>query len=80
MRQQGHFGGRERTQVQTLIADLDRIAQILDADIEFQEREAGVADLTCSEYPVPARALRARRDNLSETISALQSSLAKTGD
>lgn len=65
-----HF--RERTQVRTLIADLQRIIDILDADIELEEQQAGVTDLARREYPVLARALRARRDNLSETISGLR--------
>lgn len=81
MKHQGQFKRsdhfRERTQVRTLIADLQRIVYILDAEIEFEERQAGVTDLARPEYPVLARELRARRDNLSGTISGLQSSLAK---
>lgn len=69
-----HF--RERRQVQTLIADLQRIVDILDADIGFEEQQVGVTDLASPEYPM-ARALRARRDNLSATICDLLSSLSK---
>jgi hypothetical protein len=76
MKHQGQFKRsdhfRERTQVRTLIADLQRIVDILDADIEFEEQQAGVTDLARPDYPVRARELRARRDNLSGTISGLR--------
>ena len=76
MKHQGHFkradAVREAVQTATLIADLNRIVAILDVDIASEEQQAGVADLTRSEYPVLARALRARRDNLLETIGELR--------
>ena len=79
MRHQGHLKSteqlREATQARTLIADLSRIVEILNVDIASEEQAAGVADLAHSEYPVLARALRARRDNLLDTISALQQRL-----
>jgi hypothetical protein len=66
---------REATQARTLIADLSRIVDMLNLDIASREEEAGVTDLTRPEYPVLARALRARRDNLLETISVLRQRL-----
>ena len=66
---------REATRARTLIADLSRIVDMLNLDIASREEEAGVTDLTRPEYPVLARALRARRDNLLETISALRQRL-----
>ena len=70
MKQQGHRKRtgelREAMQTRTLIADISRI------DIVSEEEAAGVADLARSDYPTLARDLRARRDNLLETIAALR--------
>ena len=79
MKHQGHLKRteqlREATQARTLIADLSRIVEILNVDIASEEQAAGTAVLARSEYPAYARALRARRDNLLDTISALQQCL-----
>ena len=76
MKHQGHFARavhlREATQTRSLIADLDPIVDILNGDISAEEQAAGVTDLKRPEYPIFARALRARRDNLMETIAALR--------
>ena len=79
MKQQVHFkraaADREATQTRTLIADLYRIVAILDADIAAEEEQVGVVDLTRPEYPLLARKLRARRDNLLETVGQLRQRL-----
>jgi len=76
MKHQRHLGSlnavREATQVTNLIADLSRIVDLLNADIAAREQEAGVTDPARPEYPGLARELRARRDNLLETIDALR--------
>jgi hypothetical protein len=81
MKHQRHYESvnavRQATQVRILIADLSRIVDILNVDIVSREQEAGVTDVARSEYPVLARALRARRDNLLETISALRQRLVQ---
>ena len=66
---------REATQARTLIADLSRIVEILNDEIATEEQATGVTDPAGCEYPVLAKALRARRDNLLDTISALQQRL-----
>ena len=80
MKDQRHFGNatvsREAAQTRTLIADLDRIVQIIDGEITSQEEAARVFDHSQIEYPVLARALAARRDNLRQTIAALEQRLA----
>jgi septation ring formation regulator EzrA len=82
MKHQYHFESlnvwREATQTKTLIADIDRIVQILNADIAAEEEQAGIFDCSRPEYPVLARALAARRDNLKETIAALEQRLELT--
>jgi hypothetical protein len=75
MKQQRHLGiitpTREVTQARALITDLHRLVDLLNVDIDCREQEAGVTDLAQPEYPAVARTMRARRDNLLETISAL---------
>lgn len=80
MKQQRHFenatASREAVQTRRLIADLDRIVQIIDSDITSQEEQARVFDRSQVEYPMLARTLAARRDNLRHTIAALERRLA----
>jgi septation ring formation regulator EzrA len=59
-----------------LIADIERIVQILDGDIAAEEEKAGVFDPSQAGYPSLARTLAARRDNLRETIAALERRLS----
>jgi len=66
---------KEVTQTRRLIADINRIVQILDSDIAAEEQQAGVFDPCHAEYPVLARTLAARRDNLRHTIAALEERL-----
>ena len=51
--------------------------EILTADIEHEEARAGVRDLSDPAYPVLARSLRARRENIGATIALLEPSGAK---
>ena len=80
MKQQRHFEyrtpSREAMQTRTLIADIDRVVQILNSDIAAEEEQAGVFDRSLAEYPMVARTLAARRDNLKGTIAALERRLA----
>jgi hypothetical protein len=75
MKHQRHFettASREAAQTRTLIADLNRIVQILNGDIAAEEERAGVFDPFQAEYPMIARGLATRRDNLADTIAALE--------
>jgi hypothetical protein len=69
---------REKVKTRALINDLVRIVQILNDAIKAEEELVGVFDPLQAEYPMHARKLAARRDNLIETIAAL-SSRKKTG-
>jgi hypothetical protein len=64
---------QEAARTESLIADLDRIVQILNSDIAEQQVKA--ADRSRSALPSLAKALVARRDNLIGTITALQQRL-----
>jgi hypothetical protein len=66
---------REAAQIRTLISDLDRTAQILNCDIATEEARLGVSDHSDAAYPVIARTLAARRDNLRVTIATLEERL-----
>ena len=61
-----------RLQIATLIGSLSRSADLLTVDIEHEETQAGVRDLSDPTYPVLAQSLRARRDNIRATIAMLE--------
>jgi hypothetical protein len=66
-----------RHEVQMLIADLGRRVQLLDADIQDEEKRTGIFDASNVCYTTLARNLRARRNNLLVTITMLQSQLVE---
>jgi len=76
MKHECHFDRRspshEALQTRILIADINRVVQILDSDIAAEEQQAGVFDHRQAEYPMLARTLTTRRDNLKDTIAALE--------
>ena len=80
MKHQRHFGSaipaREALQTKTFIADISRIVRILDSDIAAEEEHARVYDRSQVKYPLLARTMATRRDNLVNTISALERRLA----
>jgi hypothetical protein len=67
---------REVAQISGLISDLERIVRIIDLDIAAQEQDARVFDPSRAAYPIAARMLRVRRDNLANTIASLEGRLA----
>jgi hypothetical protein len=81
MKHQRHFGSasdvsfREVARISALISDLDRVVRILDSDIATEGERVGVSDPFDPNYPIFARTLTARRDNLKDTIAALEKRL-----
>jgi hypothetical protein len=67
---------REDSTIRTLMDDLDRTRQVVECDITTEEERAGIFDRTDARYPVLARVLAMRRDNLKVTIAALTYRLA----
>jgi hypothetical protein len=59
-----------------MIGDIDRVVRILDCDIATEEERARISDRSDAAYPMLARTLAARRDNLRDTIAALNQRLA----
>jgi hypothetical protein len=85
MKHQRHFDPtdvalRDVEQISGLIGDLDRVVRILDCDIATEEERAGVSDPFNGAYPVLARSLTARRENLKRTMAALERRLASRPD
>ena len=64
--------GANPFQIAILIGDLSRSLAFLTADIEHEEERTGVRELADPAYPVLARRLRARRDNIGATIASLE--------
>jgi hypothetical protein len=56
--------------------DLDRTLQLIEYDIAAEEERAEIFDRSDGKYPVLAKALVTRRDNLKITIVALAQQLA----
>jgi hypothetical protein len=85
MKHQRHFDPsdsalREASQIATLIGDLDRLVRILECDAATEEQRARVFDPHDPAYPVLARSLVARRENIKNTIAALERRLADRPD
>ena len=80
MKHERHFDTAEAAQheavkIRKMIVDFDRTVQLLDCDITTEEQRAGTSDRSASAYPL-ARMLGARRDNLMDTIAALEQRLS----
>ena len=82
MKRQRHFdtgeaAQREAAQIWKMIVDLDRSVQLLNCDIMTEEERTRISDRSNAAYPILARMLAARRDNLKDTITALEQRLSK---
>ncbi|WP_454628668.1 hypothetical protein [Bradyrhizobium cenepequi] len=63
--------------IQTMLEDLQRSVRILDCDIATEEAIGGIGDAADPRYPLLARTLVTRRDNLKSTIRALKERLGQ---
>ncbi|MDZ5697926.1 flagellar export protein FliJ [Chelativorans sp. M5D2P16] len=68
---------RRITQLDTMIAEFDRMAAELDAQITAEEGKAGITDQNHFAYPTFAKAARLRRDNLRDSQSELSQQKAQ---
>jgi septation ring formation regulator EzrA len=77
-----HFGNASHTAAQeaellkTMIADLNRAVQIFEFDRAAEEERSQISDPKNAEYPMLARTIVARRDNIVATIDVLETRLA----
>ena len=69
---------RPTMKLRALVTDLQLRVRVLDTDIHDEEQRTGISDVANVAYPILARNLRARRDNLLATIGVLESHLAET--
>ena len=63
---------REVAVISKILADLARTVQLIESDIAAEEARAGVSNRSDVKYPILARTLVERRDNLRMTIAALE--------
>jgi hypothetical protein len=63
---------REIAVLSKILADLVRTVQLIESDIAAEEERARVSDRSDVKYPVLARTLIGRRDNLRVTIATLE--------
>ncbi len=81
MRHQRHFemanatALREAAVIRNMMDDLERTVRLLDCDIATEEERVRVSDRSNAAYPILARTLAARRNNLGGTIRALEQRL-----
>ena len=62
---------RKLSQIETMVAEFERMATELDREIASEEARAGIADRTHFAYPTYARAALQRRDNLIQSADEL---------
>ena len=55
---------RKVAQIETMIAEFERMAGDLEVQISAEEKKAGITDINHFAYPTFAKAARLRRDNL----------------
>ena len=70
----------DRLRIATLMGSLSRSVELLTVDIEHEETRAGVRNLSNPAYPVLARSLRVRRDNIKATIGSLEARAGRTSN
>jgi hypothetical protein len=68
---------REIANLQAAITDLERVVLALQLNIDAELESAGVRDPSHFGYPIVARTLALRRDNLKVTVAVLSTRLAE---
>jgi len=66
---------RQVAQIEAMIAEFERMARDLDAEIEAEQQRAGITDVAHYAYPIYARAARQRRDNLQRSADEMRAQL-----
>lgn len=63
---------RQLKQLQSMMAEFDRMAKDLENQIVFEEKKSGITDPAHFAYPTFAKAARLRAENLQESIRELK--------
>ena len=66
---------RKVAQIESMIAEFDRIAAELDREIKVEQERAGIHDPTHFAYPTYAKAAIGRRENLRRSANELKAQL-----
>jgi flagellar protein FliJ len=66
---------RQVVQLETMIAEFERMAKELDNQIQTEQNRTGIKDVTHFAYPTFAKAAMARRDNLVSSAADLKGQL-----
>lgn len=66
---------RRLSQIESMIAEFDRMSAELDREIRTEEERAGISDPAHFAYPTYARAAAQRRDNLRRSSDELRGQL-----
>ena len=66
---------RRVTQIETMMADFERMAVDLDREIAAEDKKTGISDPNHFAYPTYAKAATQRRDNLRRSAHDLQDQL-----
>lgn len=67
---------RQVNQIQTMVAEFERMARDLEDQINVEQERAGIRDTSHFAYPTFAKAAMARRDNLRASALDLEAQLA----
>src|SRR5262245_17151088 len=67
---------RQVTQIETMIAEFERMAKDLDDQINAEQERSGIRDVSHFAYPTFAKAAIQRRDNLLASAKELREQLA----
>lgn len=67
---------RQVTQIETMIAEFERMAKELDDQILAEQTRSGIHDINHFAYPTFAKAAIQRRDNLTASAGELKQQLA----
>jgi hypothetical protein len=69
---------REAATIGAMIADMRRVVEVLNCDLVTEEQRMRIKDRADARYPILARQLAARRDNLKVTIATLEARLLRS--
>ncbi|WP_271200044.1 flagellar export protein FliJ [Methylopila turkensis] len=67
---------RQAAQIESMIAEFERMAGDLDREIAQEQERAGIHDVAHYAYPTYAKAAKVRRDNLMRSADELRGQLA----
>ena len=71
---------RQAHQIETMIAEFERMAKELDDQIRVEQEKSGITDVTHFAYPTFAKAAMQRRDNLLSSAHELKGQLGAAND